>query len=118
MWRSFGYAATGLGFILRSQPNFGVHLLAAGSALALALALRLPAFELAILALAIGLVLALEAMNSALEVLADVVSPAHHPGVKNAKDAAAAGVLLAAAAALAVGVVLFVPRLLDLFLTD
>ena len=110
--RSFGYAFEGLVTLLRTQPNFWVHLAAAAAALALSVLLRLSLAEIALVALTIGLVLVTEAFNTVLETLCDVVSPSYHPLVKRAKDVSAAAVLLAALAALAVAVVLFVPRLL------
>ena len=62
--------------------------------------------------LTIALVLVVEAVNTALETLCDLVSPSYHPLVKRAKDVAAAAVLLAALAAVAIAALLFVPRLL------
>ena len=70
--------------------------------------------ELAVLVLAIGLVLATEALNTALEALVDLASPGFHPLAKIAKDVSAAGVLLAALTAAIVGLAVLVPRLLAL----
>jgi diacylglycerol kinase (ATP) len=112
--RSFGYAFAGLIAVIRTQPNFLVHLAAAAAALALAAVLQVPTGELAILVLTIGAVLAAEAFNTALEALADLVSPTLHPLVKRAKDVAAAGVLINAFGAVLVGILLFAPRLLRL----
>jgi diacylglycerol kinase len=100
--------------MLRTQPNFGVHVVAAVLALGLALALRLSVAEVAVLALTIAIVLIVECLNTALETLCDLVSPGYHPLVKRAKDVSAAAVLIAALAAVAVGLLLFAPRLLAL----
>jgi diacylglycerol kinase len=112
--RSFGYACEGLGLIARTQPNFWVHLTAATTALVLAAALGLSAGEIATLVLTIALVLVVEALNTALETLCDLVSPAYHPLVKRAKDVSAAAVLMAAAAAVINGLLLFGPRIANL----
>jgi diacylglycerol kinase len=112
--RSFGYAIRGLGALVRAQPNFRAHAAIALVAIGLAAALRVSALELAILALTIALVLALEAFNTALEAVCDLVSPSYHPLVKLAKDTSAAGVLVAAVAAVVVGLAIFGPRLLAL----
>src|SRR5919201_1517475 len=77
--RSFGYAFAGLGAIVRTQPNFLVHLAAATAALALAAVLQVPPGEVAILVVTISAVLAAEAFNTALEALADLVSLTLHP---------------------------------------
>jgi diacylglycerol kinase len=112
--RSFGFAVEGLTTIARTQPNFWVHLLAACLALALGVVLRLSPSELAAIVLTIALVLVVESVNTALETLCDLVSPGHHPLVKQAKDVSAAAVLIAALASVAIALLLFGPRLIAL----
>jgi diacylglycerol kinase len=63
---------------------------------------------------AIALVLCAEALNTALERTVDLIKPDRHPAARDAKDLAAAGVLIASAGSLIVGLILFVPRLLRL----
>jgi diacylglycerol kinase (ATP) len=109
--RSFGYAGAGLAAILLTTPNFWVHLLGAAVALLISLLLGLPPFELALVVLTIGLVLAAEAFNTALEALGDVASPDYHPLIKRAKDVSAAAVLIAALTAVGVAGLLWLPRL-------
>lgn len=100
---SFRYAFAGLAAGWRSQPNFRIHVVlalvvVAGGALA-----RISAAGWAIVALAIGLVLAAELFNTAVEAVVDLVSPDDHPLAKRAKDVAAAAVLVAALAAVVAG---------------
>ena len=109
--RSFGYAFEGVLALLRTTPNFWVHLLAAVFALAVSLLLGLSAAEVALVVLTIALVLVTEAINTIVETVCDLVSPTYDPLVKRAKDISAAAVLIAATAAVAVALVLFVPRL-------
>ena len=109
--RSFGYAFEGLGLLLRTQPNFLVHLGVALAALVLGLVLHLNPAELAIVVLTIALVLVVECVNTALETLCDLVSPGYHPLVKRAKDISAAAVLLAAVGSVVVALLLYVPHL-------
>jgi diacylglycerol kinase len=111
---SFTFAFAGLRYLLCTQANFWVHLMAAGCVVVLAALLGLRGAELAVLVLTIGLVLVLEALNTALEALVDLVSPDYHPLAKVAKDVAAAAVLLAAITAVAVGLVVLGPRLAEL----
>jgi diacylglycerol kinase len=113
--RSFGYAFAGLAYLIRTQPNFRVHLLAAALVAAASAVLEVRRQEAAILALAVGLVLAAEALNTAVELLLDAIAPDHHPLVGRSKDAAAAAVLLAAMAAMVVAVFILLPYLLRLF---
>lgn len=62
--------------------------------------------------LCFALVIGLEAVNTALEYLTDLVSPDYHPLAGKTKDVAAAAVLIAALGAVAVGLLVFVPHVL------
>ena len=114
--RSFGFAIAGLGYLIRTQPNFRVHLLATIAVVGVSIGVGATALETAVLLLAIGLVLVGEACNTALEAVVDLASPSIHPLAKIAKDVAAAGVLLAAGIAATTGLVVLGPRLLALLL--
>ena len=109
--RSFGYAFEGLATLLRTQPNFVVHVVLASLAVLVGLILRLGLTDMAVVVLTIALVLVVESFNTALETLCDLVSPEVHPLIKRAKDVSAAAVLLAALAAVALAALLFLPRL-------
>jgi diacylglycerol kinase (ATP) len=109
--RSFRFAGAGLVHLARTQANFVVHLVAALGALGLGLALAVPPAELALVLLTIGLVLVAEALNTALEAAVDLASPSRQERARIAKDVAAAGVLIAALVAVAVGALVFLPRL-------
>jgi len=97
--------------MLRTQPNFLVHIVLATAALILAIVLRLSPPELALVILTIALVLVVECLNTAIEAVSDLVSPGFHPLIKRAKDVSAAAVLIGAIGALVIAVLLFVPRL-------
>lgn len=107
---SFRYAFRGLSDLFRSQPNARIHLLAAAFAVALGFYCGISRMEWVAISICIALVLALEALNTALEYLTDLVSPEFHPLAGKAKDAAAAAVLLAALGAAAVGLLVFIPH--------
>ncbi len=109
--RSFGYAFEGLALMLRTQPNFLVHLAVAALALILAAILRLTAVEFAILVLTIALVLVMECVNTVLETVCDLVSPGYHPLIKRAKDVSAGAVLITAIASVAIALLLYLPHL-------
>ena len=116
-WRaraaSFRHAFRGTWDLLRTQHNARLHLAATAGVVVAGLVLRVSREEWALLALATAGVWAAEAVNTAVEFLADALHPAPHPLVGRAKDAGAAGVLLASAGALVVGLLVFGPRLLD-----
>ena len=100
---------------LLAEPNARLHALAAVLTVVLGAVMRLSALEWALVALAIALVLAAEAVNTGLEALADAAVPARHPHVAAAKDLGAAAVLIAALGAVAVAACVFVPHLSELF---
>ncbi len=108
---SFRFAGQGVGYLIRTQANFWVHCLAAVLVALFAITLGTTPAETGVLLLAIGLVLACEALNSAIEALVDLASPGYHELAKTAKDVSAAAVLLAAATAAVVGLLILGPRL-------
>ena len=100
----------GLTVLLR-QPNARIHLLAGCLVVILGSWLQITANEWLAVILAIGAVMGAEALNTALELSVDLVQPEWHELARDAKDVAAAGVLICSLAALVVGVVVFGPRL-------
>jgi diacylglycerol kinase (ATP) len=88
-----------------------VHVVAGVLVVVAGLVLRVSAVEWAVLALAMGLVVTAEVLNTAVERLADRVSGEREEAIRVVKDAAAGAVLVAAVAAVGVGVVVFGPKL-------
>jgi diacylglycerol kinase (ATP) len=113
--RSFRYAIYGIAVMLTSQHNAWLHAVATGVIVGLGTTFGLSAGEWCWLVLAIMAVWTAEALNTALELLADVASPAFHPLVKQAKDVAAGAVLISACGATVIGVLILGPRLLTRF---
>lgn len=101
--------------MLRTQPNFLVHVTAAIAAIVLGILVHLSPAELAIIVLTIALVMIVECLNTVLETVCDLVSPEYHPLVKRAKDISAAAVLIGATASVIIAVLLFAPHLAALF---
>lgn len=104
------YALKGIALLVRTQPNARVEALATVGVVTGGFWFGLSATEWCLVALGIALVWAAEAINTAFEFLADAAVPHRHPMIGYAKDAAAAGVLLAVLGALAVGLIVFGPR--------
>ncbi len=113
---SFRYAFQGVAELFRSQPNARIHAAVAVMITLAGLWLGLSPTEWAIVVVCMALVLALEAVNTALEFLTDLVSPQHHPLAGKAKDVAAAAVLLAAIGSVIVGLLILGPKLLQMLL--
>lgn len=110
-WRSFGQAYRGILYSWKTQRHLRFHILATVIVLLAAWWLRLAKWEWAILLLTIGSVLAAEVMNTAVEIVVDLVQPNFHPLAGMAKDVAAGAVLVTAIQAVAVGIVIFGPPL-------
>ena len=112
--RSFKYAFRGVGPMLASQQNAWIHAAATFVVITVGLALRVAREEWAWLVLAMVGVWSAEALNTAFEFLCDVASPEFHPIVEKAKDVAAGAVLMAAIGAVAIGILIFQPHLMQL----
>lgn len=107
MVRSFNHAIDGVIYATRTQPNMRIHLAIAVLVLLATLVLRLErVYVIAVVAL-IAAVLALELVNTAVEAVVDLLTVAHHPLAKTAKDAAAGAVLVAAIGAAVCGYMIF-----------
>ncbi len=113
--RSFGHAFRGLGILLRSQQNARIHALASVLVVLAGAAFRISVAEWGLVVFAMASVWAMEAANTAIEFLVDLVSPGQHPLAAKAKDVAAAAVLVSAIGAAIVGLLVFGPHLKQAF---
>jgi undecaprenol kinase len=110
--RSFSFAGQGVWHVVRTQRNMRVHLVIALAAVVAGLILHIGAADWACVLTVIGLVLTAETLNTVVEALVDLCTDEYHPLAKAAKDMAAGAVLLSSAAAVGVGLVVFLSRLL------
>jgi diacylglycerol kinase (ATP) len=108
---SFVFAWQGLRYLIVSEHNSRIHLAASIGAVLLGMLLRLNGSEWLWIIVAIGAVWFAEAVNTAIERLADAVTLEHDPKIKVAKDCSAAAVLIASLIALLIGLIIFGPRL-------
>lgn len=111
MWKAWYAAFRGVVVAWIAERHLKIHSIAAVAVVTAGCYLSISAIEWSILVLAMGLVLAAEYANSALERLADRVSTETHPLIRDAKDFAAAAVLIAAICASLVGVFVLGPKL-------
>lgn len=108
---SFGHAFRGWWHVLKTQHNAWIHAVAAVLVFILALWLKLSPQDWAILILTITMVFMAEFLNTAIEAVVDLASPAHHPLAKVGKDVGAAAVLISALAAILIGLLILGPPL-------
>lgn len=111
--KSFGYAASGV-VQAGSERNFKVDVVAAVVVFAACALLQVPAWGWAVVAMCVGVQLAMETVNTAIEAIVDLASSEIHPLAKRAKDCAAGAALITACASVVVGLIVFVPALLAL----
>ncbi|MEH6308883.1 diacylglycerol kinase family protein [Olivibacter sp. CPCC 100613] len=107
------FAWDGVRDSFKTEMNFRIHCLVALLALVLGFLLKINGNEWLWVLLSIFLVLAAELFNTALEALTNLVSPTWHPLAKKAKDAAAAAVLLVAIFSIVAGMIIFLPKLVQ-----
>jgi diacylglycerol kinase (ATP) len=113
--RSFGYAFSGLKTLFREEHNAWIHASATVLVIFAGFLLRISETEWIAVTAAIGMVIAAEAFNSSIERLADVVQPERDGRIKGVKDLAAGAVLACAIAAAVIGLIIFLPKLINLF---
>ena len=109
--QSFVHAFDGLSFVLRREPNMRIHIAAAALSIVAGMWLKIDPTDWRWLTVAIGLVLAAEAFNTAVEQCCNAITREFNPAIKAAKDVAAGAVLISAACAALIGVSIFLPRI-------
>lgn len=109
---SFGYAFKGIVTLLRNEHNARIHLCAAFCTVTAGWFFNITTTEWMMVIFAIGFVFSAEAVNSAIEYLADTISPEQNDLIGKAKDIAAAAVLFAAIAAAIIGCLIFIPHII------
>lgn len=111
--RRFKCAFVGMWTLLKSQRNAWVHAFATVAVLIAGVFFGVSSAEWSWLVLALMAVWTAEALNTALELLADAASPEFHPLVKHSKDVAAGAVLISAIGAVVIGVLVLGPHLAE-----
>ena len=108
---SFKYAFRGVFLLFHYEHNAWIHLIAIVCAVMAGIILSLTSLEWVVILFAIGSVLAAEAINTAIEKLADFISPSHQVLIGKAKDLAAA-VLILSTCAFIIGGIIFIPKII------
>ena len=109
--QSFGHAVRGWWHVVRTQRNAWIHVVVTVAIFAVSFWLRLEARDWAVVILVTAVVFITEFLNTAIEVVVDLASPQVHPLAKVAKDVGAGAVLIAAIAAVLIGLLILGPPL-------
>ncbi|MCK0131004.1 diacylglycerol kinase family protein [Flavobacteriaceae bacterium F08102] len=108
--KSVKFALKGLWMLLTTEHSIMVQMVMAMLITVLGFLMDISRFEWIAQLLAIGLVLTAEALNTAIEKIADVVQPDFDPKIGMVKDIAAGGVTFAAIIAAIIGLIIYVPK--------
>ena len=111
---SFKYAFNGLRILLNGEHNSWIHLFVTVCVLVAGFVFKISNGEWIAVIFCIGMVFALELVNTAIENMADFVSKEYHESIKKIKDLAAGAVLVGAIVATAIGLIIFLPKILEL----
>ena len=104
---SFNAAVEGFIYVLKTESNMRVHFLVAFFFILLGIYLNFTYLELLALSATITIVLASEMINTAVELIVDMVKSDFHPIARVIKDISAGVVLLTSINAVIVGYILF-----------
>ncbi|MEK7094742.1 MAG: diacylglycerol kinase family protein [Patescibacteria group bacterium] len=108
---SVRHALHGVKTVFIEERNFRIQTTAALVALALGVIFKIETWEFILVLLLSSAILCLELTNSALERLANGLSPRLRPLIGDVKDIMAGTVLLASLLALAIGFIIFLPHI-------
>ena len=113
--KSFDYAIQGIHYAFRNQQNVRIHVLAAFLVIGAGIFFKLNPFEMGIVAVMILLVLVTEMINTAIEMMVDLITKEHREEAKIAKDVASGMVLVTALGSIIVGILIFLPYIIHYF---
>lgn len=109
---SFKYAFSGMAQLVKSEPNFRIHILVLLMVTLAGILLGISAAEWIFIILAAAVVLVAESFNTAVERICDIISPAEDHRIKIIKDILAAAVLISVIMAVITGIIIFLPDIL------
>ncbi|PLT30969.1 diacylglycerol kinase family protein [Peribacillus deserti] len=116
-YKSVSFAANGIYMALKTERNVRIHAVISVLVLIAGWILNLTQIEWLFIFLSIGVTISLELVNSALERAVDLATEEYHLLAKQAKDMAAGAVLFFSFISIIIGLVIFVPRLMELIWT-
>ena len=113
-WHSLKCALVGVKEIFTSQRNIKIQVVIGILAIIMGFVLKISSGEWLAIAIVIGFVIAMESTNTAIEFTVDLITEERNEKERIAKDASAAGVLIASFTASIVGIIIFLPKIIQL----
>jgi diacylglycerol kinase len=112
--KSFTHAFNGFKILLKDEHNAWIHLIITLFVIVFGFLFHISKWEWIAIIACIGMVFAFELINSAMENMADFVSPQKHELIRKAKDLSAAAVLITAITSFVIGLIIFIPKIISL----
>ena len=110
---SFKYAIEGIISSFKTEQNMKIHIFIMILVIILGIVLKLSALEWIILTIVITLVISAELFNTTIETVVDMITKEKNEKAKLAKDVAAGAVLVLAIASVIIGLIIFIPKILE-----
>lgn len=111
---SFKYPFSGLRYAYKNEQNLAFDVGMMVIVIIAGILLKISVVEWAILVITMGLIISFELMNTAIEAAVDLVTEEYHPLAKVAKDTSAASVLILAIVSIVEGLIIFLPKIINL----
>ncbi|HJV17581.1 MAG TPA: diacylglycerol kinase family protein [Bacillales bacterium] len=115
LWKSFSFAIAGIQNAILNERNIRIHLFISALVIFFSISFSITKVEWLFVLIAIGGMISLELINTAIERLVDLVTLEFHPLAKQAKDLAAGAVFIYAIFSVIVGIIIFAPKLYKAF---
>jgi len=109
--KSFKYAFNGLRILIQEEHNARIHLFIAIIIIITGFTFSISNLEWIAVIFAIGFVITSELLNTAIEQIANFISPEKHESIKRIKDISAAAVLISVISAVFIGFIIFWPKI-------
>ncbi|GAA3787715.1 diacylglycerol kinase family protein [Corallibacter vietnamensis] len=109
--KSIGYAFKGALFLIKTESSIQVQVCIGLVMTGIGYVVGLSPTEWIAQTLTIGIIIAIEGLNTAIEEVANFIHPEHHPKIGLIKDLAAGAVFLFAIIAIIIGAIIYLPKL-------
>ncbi len=113
--KSVSYAAKGFWYLLTTEHSIISQVIIGLAMTVFGFFMHISATEWMFQILAIGMIITAEALNTAIEEIADFIHPDYHEKIGLIKDIGAGAAFFAAIFAMLIGVIIYVPKCMELF---
>ena len=113
--KSFKYSLDGLKYAYKNEQSMLVHLIVTIIAITLGILFKISNFEWIITIFVLSVTASLELLNTAIEAVCDMVTLEYNKLAKVAKDTASASVFFTSMLGAVSGLIIYVPKFIELF---